>query len=135
MLKMVVLPWSPLSWIVVISFVPGMSMFSQLLVSNALLTQIADLTVVLSLPRFSGKMGWKLLGVRMALNLVVCGSCISTMSQSLPSMLLSRSRCAFSDLFKLIWRMWRREAGAGGVDWAGCCGFCVSCSGIDWGGA
>ena len=31
-----------------ISFVPGMSMFSQLLISNALLTQIADLTVVLS---------------------------------------------------------------------------------------
>ena len=49
------------------SFVPGMSMFSQLFVSRALLTQITDLTIVSSLPLFSGKIGLKFVGVEIAL--------------------------------------------------------------------
>src|SRR6266511_77294 len=124
MLKIVVLPKLLLSWIAVISLVPGMSTFSQLFVLRVLLTQITDLTGELFLPRFSGKMGLKFIGVRMALNLLtVCGSCISTISQSLPCTLLSRSRCAFSDLFKLICRMRRVQGGGGGGGGACCVGW------------
>ena len=102
MLKIVSLPYSPVSCIAEISFDPGMLMFFQFFVSRLLLTQITDLTGASSLPRFSGKTGLKLVGVLMALKWLVYGSCISTMSQSLPFMLLMSSRCAVLDLFRLI---------------------------------
>ncbi len=116
------------------SFVSGTSMFSQFFVSRALLTQITDLTAVLSLPLFSGKIGLKFVGVLIALNLlIVSGSCISIMSQVLSCTLLSRSRCAFSDLFRLICGILREGGGSdcmGWVCWVRCYGSRAGLSGI-----
>ena len=110
-------------------------MFSQFFVLKALLTQVTDLISELSLSLFSRKIGLKLVGVEMVLNLLTCGFCTSTMSQLLCFMLLSRSRCVILKLFRLICRMQRASVAgcAGWVNWVQYCWFCIGCPGITWG--
>jgi len=103
MLKIVSLPYLPLSCIAEMLFVFRMLMFLQFFVSRLLLTHITDLTVAPFLPWFSGKTGLKFVGVEMMLKLLTtCGSCISIMSQTLPCTLLMSSWCAVLDLLRFI---------------------------------
>ena len=50
-----------------------------------------------------GKISLKFAGIRIALKVVVCGSCMSIMSYLLLTFSLIISRWAFSDLLRLIW--------------------------------
>src|SRR6266568_2312235 len=78
-----------------------------------------------------------LVGVEMPPKLLMmCGSCISMMSQFLLLTLLISSWCAVFDLLRLIC-MIRREGGAVGCGCGccvGCCTFCMWASGISGGG-
>jgi hypothetical protein len=90
MLMSVILLYLPFNWMVVMLFVSGTFMISQFAVSSAVLTQVTDLTCVPSLPLFSGKTGLKFVGILIALNVLMMwgsGSWISTISQSLPTLL------------------------------------------------
>ena len=73
----------------------GMSSAIHLPVSICLFTQMTDLIVSLLVCLLAGKIGLKLGGVLMPLNLVTCGSCISMMSYFLLSLLFISSRWAF----------------------------------------
>ena len=102
---MVSLPYGPCSWIAVISLVLGMVMDFQDLVLISELTQITDRRSSLVLSLFAGYTCLNLFGVRIVLNVVTCGSCSRIISQFVPSEAFMRSRCARTDLLRLICRM------------------------------
>ena len=102
MLNSVIFPYVPVSCIAVMSLVLRTSMIFQFLVSRCLLTQITDLIGESSLSLLLGKTGLKCVGVLIALNFVVYGSCITIMLYLLLTFSLMMSRCAFSDLLRLI---------------------------------
>ena len=134
MLNMVSLPYSPFSWMAVMSFVPGMPIIFQFFVSRVVLTQISERMCLSFRPLSSGKTGRKFVGVRIALNLFsVWGSCTSMMSHLPDSIMLMISSCAVWDLLRLIWKICK---GMGGLVewwwWWWWWWFCVCCSGI-WG--
>ena len=110
------------------------SIIFQLLVSRCLFTQITDLIGESSLNLWLGKTGLKLVGVLIALNFVVYGSCISSMSNLLLILSLIISRCALSDLFKLICNILIFVGWTSGFAGSACCSGIGVC-GVGVGGA
>lgn len=76
-------------------------MIFQYFVSSFLFTQISDL-ICPSRPLLVGNTCRKLAGVLIQLKEVTCGSWISIISHGMLSGPFISSRCAFTDLFKLI---------------------------------
>ena len=99
---MVSFPYGPFSCIAVMSLVSGMSRMVQSFVFSLLLTQMTDLIWASSRNLFVGYTGLKFVGVLMALKLVVYGSCINMISYFWLMFSFKMSRCAFSDLLRLI---------------------------------
>ena len=107
MLNIKTLPYGPFICIAVISLVSGMSSMIQFFVLIDLLTHMTEHICSWLCNLLDGKTGLKFVGIQIALNVVVYGSFMSIILKSLLTFSLIISKCAFSDLLRLIWKILR----------------------------